>query len=93
MDGTMRAALDASIEDALQARILSKKRHGALIKAARLCADIIDISDDPNASMMSTMLKYIKELGLSPDAVPKQPREKAPATKMDDMRARFHAVS
>ena len=50
MDGTMRAALDASIEDALQARILSKKRHGALIKAG-------------NTKLASAWAEYRKDLG------------------------------
>lgn len=91
---TLRECLDASISDALKARTITKTRHGALIKAAQMCADIIDISDDPNASMMSTMLKYITTLGLAPDVQKAVPaRKEGKSADMDGMRAKFHAVS
>lgn len=95
MSGPMRTALDASIDDALRSRDLFKTRHGALIKAAQLCADIIDISDDPNAAMMASMLKYITALGLAPNTVAAARERKKDEPKHDgmtSMRAKFHAV-
>lgn len=96
MDGSMRECLDASVAEALRSRIISRKEHGALIRAAQICASQIDITDEPNASMLSTMLKYIAALGLTPD-VGEAARRRASAPKpeagMDGMRAKFHAVS
>ena len=95
MDATMRGALDASIDDALRTHDLTRKRHGALIKAAQLCADLIDITEEPNAAMMASMLKYINALGLSPNVNVAARDRKADTPKADDMssmRAKFHAV-
>jgi len=92
---SMRETLDASINDAIAAKVLSKTRHGALIKAARLCADAIDSADEPTAALFTTMLNYIRALGLAPSNEDIDRRRKArPKDEgMDGMRAKFHAVS
>ena len=90
----MRQTLDESIADALKARALVKSRHGALIKAAQMCADLIDITDDPTASMFTTMLNYIRALGLAPsnEEIDRRRKPQAPESDMSAMRAKFHAV-
>lgn len=96
MGSSMRESLDASINDALAAKTLFKTRHGALIKAAQLCADIIDVSDEPTAALYTTMLNYIRALGLAPSNEEidrrRKARPQAPESDMASMRAKFHAV-
>ena len=96
MGSSMRESLDASINDALAAKALFKTRHGALIKAAQQCADIIDASDEPTAALYTTMLNYIRALGLAPSNEEidrrRKARPQAPESGMASMRAKFHAV-
>ena len=91
----MRQTLDENIAEALKARTLVKSRHGALIKAAQMCADLIDITDDPTASMFTTMLNYIRALGLAPsnEEIDRRRKARPKDEGMDGMRAKFHAVS
>lgn len=91
----MRQTLDENIAEALKARTLVKSRHGALIKAAQMCADLIDITDDPTASMFTTMLNYIRALGLAPsnEEIDRRRKVRPKDEGMDGMRAKFHAVS
>ena len=93
---SMRETLDASINDAIAAKVLYKTRHGALIKAARLCADTIDMADEPSAAMLTAMLNYIRALGLAPSNEDidrrRRARPQAPESDMASMRAKFHAV-
>ena len=94
MDGSMRETLDASIKDALDAKMLFKTRHGALIKAARMCADSIDMDEEPSAAMFTTMLNYIRALGLAPsnEDIDRRRKARPKNADMDSMRAKFHAV-
>ena len=91
----MRQTLDENIAEALKARTLVKSRHGALIQAAQMCADLIDITDDPTASMFTTMLNYIRALGLAPsnEEIDRRRKARPKDEGMDGMRAKFHAVS
>lgn len=94
MGSSMRETLDASINDAIAAKSLFKTRHGALIKAARLCADTIDAADEPSAAMFTAMLNYIRALGLAPsnEEIDRRRKPQAPESDMASMRAKFHAV-
>ena len=91
---SMRETLDASINDAIAAKVLLKTRHGALMRAARLCADTIDAADEPSAAMLTAMLNYIRALGLAPSNEDIDRRRKARPKDdgMASMRAKFHAV-
>ena len=73
-------------------------RHFAARKkriTPELCTYLIDITDDPTASMVTTMLNYLRALGLAPSNEDIDRRRKArPKDEgMDGMRAKFHAVS
>lgn len=96
MPETMRECLDESIDGALKDKLLVKSRHGALIKAAQRCADRIDNADEVSPSLLSTMLNYIRALGLAPDNEAVNRRyAQAPKKKessLDGMRKSFHVA-
>lgn len=72
----MREALETSIEAALSDGIIDEKQHGALITGARSCADMLDASDAPSAALFTTMLNYLRALGLLPESNPNNRKRK-----------------
>ena len=72
----MREALETSIEAALSDGIIDEKQHGALIAGARSCAEMLDASDAPSAALYTTMLNYLRALGLLPDSTPNNRKRK-----------------
>lgn len=94
MAGSMRESIDAAIDDALRAKILTKSRHGALITAAKRLADRMDEDSEPSPAMFTAMLNYIRALGLAPsnEDIDRRRRPQAPESDMNAMRAKFHAV-
>ena len=95
MADSIRAELDKSIADALAERVLVKSRHGALIKAAQKCADSIDMTEEPSAAQFSTLLGYIRALGLAPsnEAIDRRRRPKRDGdSALSDMRKTFHVA-
>lgn len=63
--GAMRDSFEASLSAAIELDVLEPDKHAAVIAAARLCADALDM-DEPKASMLSTYLSYCKALGIVP---------------------------
>ncbi len=95
MADSIRAQLDESIADALSERVLVKTRHGALIKAAQRCADSVDAADEPSAAQLSTLLGYIRALGLAPsnESIDRRRRPKKDGdSALDGMRKSFHVA-
>ena len=94
MADSMRKSIDAAIDDALRARILTKTRHGALIIAAKRLADRMDEEAEPSPAMFTAMLNYIRALGLAPsnEDIDRRRKPQAAEDGMSSMRAKFHAV-
>ena len=95
MAGPMRESIDTAIDDALHAKALARSRHGALITAAKKLADRMDEDEEQSPAMFTAMLNYIRALGLAPsnEDIDRRRKPQGGDKKMEDMRARFHAVS
>ena len=63
---SMTDKLDRDLASAIEDGTLDPARHAALMEAARRCARTIDSTPSPNAAMFSSMLHYIRALGLAP---------------------------
>ena len=62
----MTDKLDRDLASAIEDGTLDPARHAALMEAARRCARTIDSTPSPNAAMFSSMLHFIKALGVAP---------------------------
>ncbi|MBQ3338228.1 MAG: hypothetical protein IJG82_01305 [Atopobiaceae bacterium] len=88
---TMTDKLDRDLASAIEDGTLDPARHAALMEAARRCARTIDSTPSPNAAMFSSMLHYIKALGVAPtNAEIDRRRKPKPSTpsKLDLFRQR-----
>lgn len=87
--------LDAAIDAAIGDGLLDGLRHGPLIESARVCAASIDAADEPTAAMLTTMLNYLRTLGIAPTNADIDRRRRVDAdapNKLAELRAR-HAWS
>ncbi len=93
MAESMRKVLDDAIAESMADGVLTKK-HLPTIEAARICASMIDHADEPNASMLTTMLNYCRALGLAPtnEAIDRRRRKRSAESALDGMRKSFHVA-